>query len=237
MTAPASATTTGPSYRSAGWAAITSGAIGLIAYGFLWAFLIKRMSGASEQTFVPLIRTHDVAVILQSIFLIPLVLTLGGIVGERSPGARRPIVVVGVAALSLMIISLVLITANLISDGFFMLFQGLLGMWLIGVNRRVSSVFPRGLTRFGIVVGVGLVIIAVFPIGFAIFVDPSLGPVPWDYQPPAGTEKADEILHNILVIGGFIGVATQPFWSAFIGRRLLKMGSLVTAGVTSERAA
>jgi len=58
-----------------------------------------------------------------------------------------------------------------------------------------------------------------------------------DYQPPAGTEKADEVLHNILVIGGFIEIATQPFWSALIGLRLLKMGSLVTRGVTSERAA
>jgi hypothetical protein len=237
MTAPASATTTGPSYRSAGCAAITSGAIGLIAYGFLWAFLIARLSGANEQTFVPLVRTHDVAVILQSIFLIPLVLTLGAIVGERSPDARRPIVVLGVAALSLMILSLVLITANLISDGFFMLFQGLLGMWLIVVNRRVSGVFPRGLTRFGIVVGVGLAIVAVFPIGFAVFVDPSVGPVPWDYEPPPGTEKADAILHNILVIGGFIGIATQPFWSALIGRRLLTMGNLGTGNVTSERAA
>ena len=237
MTAPASAPTTGPSYRSAGWAAITSGAIGLIAYGFLWAFLIARLSGANEQTFVPLVRTHDVAVILQSIFLIPLVLTLGGIVGERSPDARRTIVVLGVAALSLMILSLVLITANLISDGFFMLFQGLLGMWLIVVNRRVSGAFPRSLTRFGMVVGVGLAIVAVFPIGFAIFVDPSVGPVPWDYEPPPGTEKADAILHNILVIGGFIGIATQPFWSALIGRRLLTMGNLGTGNVTSERAA
>ena len=237
MTSPASATTTATPYHSAGWAAITSGAIGLIAYGFLWAFLIARLPGANEQTFVPLVRTHDGAVILQSIFLIPLVLTLGGIVGERSPDARRRIVVLGVGALSLMILSLVLITANLISDGFFMLFQGLLGVWLIVVNRRVSGVFPRGLTRFGIVVGVGLLIIAVFPIGFAIFVDPSVGPVPWDYQPPAGTEKADEILHAILVIGGFIGIAPQPFWSALIGRRLLTMGNLVTGNVTSERAA
>jgi len=237
MTAPAFTTPTGPAYRSAGRAAIASGAIGLIAYGFLWAFLITRVSGANARTFVPLIRIHDVAVMLQSILLIPVVLTLGSIVGERSPGARRPIVIGGVAALSLMILSLVLITANLISDGFFMLWQGLLGVWLIVVNRRVSSVFSRGLTRFGMVVGVGLAIVGTFPVGFAIFVDPSFGPVPWDYEPPPGTEKADAILHTILVIGGFIGIATQPFWSALIGRRLLTMGSGVAGNVTSERAA
>ena len=82
-----------------------------------------------------------------------------------------------------------------------------------------------------------MAIIGVFPIGFAIFVDPSIGPVPWDYEPPAGREKADAMLHTMLVIGGFIGIATQPFWSALIGRRLLTMGSVVAGNVTSERAA
>lgn len=40
MTTSASAMTTAASYRSAGRAAIMSGVIGLVAYGFLWAFLV-----------------------------------------------------------------------------------------------------------------------------------------------------------------------------------------------------
>jgi hypothetical protein len=131
-------------------------------------------------------------------------------------------------------LSLSLITANLIAGPLFMLFQGLLGVWLIIVNRFVSGVFPRGLTRLGVVVGVGLMIAAVFPVGYAIFVDPDLGPVPFDYEPPAGTERANEVLHDILLIGGFLGVALLPIWTALIGRKLLEMGRLASWGVTSE---
>src|SRR5262245_65818698 len=94
------------SFRSAGRAAITSGVIGLVAYGFLWAFLVRMISGADEQTCRPLITAHDVGVLLQSLFMIPLVLTFGAIVGQRSPGARRSIVAVGGAALALTALSL-----------------------------------------------------------------------------------------------------------------------------------
>jgi hypothetical protein len=198
-----------------------SGAIGLVAYGFLWAFLVARISGCDEQTCVPLITTHDVGVILQSLFMIPLVLTFGAIVAQRSPGARRPTVAVGIAALVLTSLSLLLIISKVIAGPLFMFFQGLLGVWLIMVGRFVSGVLPRGLARLGTVVGFGLIIAAAFPIGTAIFVDPSLGPIPFDYKPPAGTERADDILHNILLIGGFFGVAPLPIWTALVGRRLL----------------
>lgn len=207
------------SHRSTGQAAIASGVAGLVAYGFLWAYLISMGSGAGEHTFVPLLRTHDVGVILQSLFMIPLVLTLGGMVG-------RPTVAVGVAALSLTALSLVLSIANVLSGQLFMLWQGLLGAWLIAVSRRQSSILSRGLARFGTVVGLGLLIVAVFPIGYFLFVDPTLGPLPWGYEPPPGTEEANDILHAILGIGGFIGVATLPVWTALAGRRLLTLGRI-----------
>ena len=170
MTTSASAKTTA-AFRSAGRAAITSGVIGLVAYGFLWAFLITMISGGDEQTCRPLITTHDVGVLLQSLFMIPLVLTFGDIVGQRSPGARRSIVAMGVAALALTMVSLLLIVANVLAGPFFMLLQGLLGIWLVVVNRLVSGAFSRGLRWFGMVIGVGLMIAAVFPVGNFLFVD------------------------------------------------------------------
>jgi hypothetical protein len=183
------------------------------------------MSGAGERTFVPLLRAHDVGVILQSIFMMPLVHALGDILGRRWPNAQRTTVVAGIAALTLTILSLVLSIAGVLSGQLFMIWQGMLGAWLIVVCRLVSDTFSRGLRRFGTVVGVGLLIVAVFPIGYLIFVDPHLGPVPWDYEGPAGTEKANDILHTILGIGGFLGVATLPIWTALMGRRVLKMGA------------
>ena len=211
------------SYRSAGPAAIASGFIGLVAYGFLWAYLMSMMSGAGEQTFVPLIRTHDIGVALQSLLMLPLVLALGDIVRQHAPDKQGRTVVVGVAALALTTLSLLLNMANVLSGHIFMIWQGLLGSWLILVCRLVSGAFPRWLTRFGVVVGVGLLIVAIFPIGYLIFVDPSLGPLPWGYEGPPGTKTANDILHNILGIGGFLGIATLPVWTALVGWKLLKM--------------
>src|SRR5262245_26664925 len=54
MTIAASARSTAASFRFAGRAAITSGVIGLVAYGFLWAFLVRMISGGDEQTCRPL---------------------------------------------------------------------------------------------------------------------------------------------------------------------------------------
>ena len=79
-------------------------------------------------------------------------------------------------------------------------------------------------------VGVGLMIAAVFPVGNFLFVYP-IGPLPFSYEPPAGTERANEILHNILAIGGFLGVAPLPIWTALVGRKLLKMERLPNPGL------
>ena len=48
MTTSDSAKPTAAAYRSAGRAAIMSGVIGLVAYGFVWAFLVTMISGGSE---------------------------------------------------------------------------------------------------------------------------------------------------------------------------------------------
>lgn len=233
MTTSASADPTAAACRSAGRAALTSGVIGLVAYGFLWAFLITMISGGDEQTVRPLITTHDVGVLLQSLFMIPLVLTFGSIVGRRSPGARRSSVALGISALGLTMLSLLLTIANVLAGPFFMLWQGLLGVWLIVVNRLASGDISRSVRWLGMVVGVGLLIAAVFPVGNFLFVDPTLGPLPFNVEPPAGTERANDILHNFLAVGGFIGVAPLPIWTALVGSRLLRMGRLDTAGVST----
>jgi hypothetical protein len=103
---------------------------------------------------------------------------------------------------------------------------GLVGIWLIVVNRLVSGVRSRGLRWFGTIVRAGLMIAAVFPVGNFLFVDPTLGPLPFDSEPPAGTELANEVLHNLVTLGGFLGVAPLPIWTALVGRKLLEMGRL-----------
>lgn len=125
MTIQASATTTGSSYRFTAWAAVTSGVIGVVAFGFLIAFLVKRLFLAgTEEGCIPLIRTHDAGVILQPPLMIPLVLTLASIAGQRSPGASRATVSVGVSALLLVVLSLLYIFVHAVPDDLYMIPAG-----------------------------------------------------------------------------------------------------------------
>ena len=165
-TAQSFATSSGSPYRFAGRAAIVSGIIGIVAYGFLWAFLVKRISGASEQICIPLIRTHDAGVILQiSCSTIPVALALYRIGRQHSPGVSRGTVVVGVrSALAYRFLSVAHII-NVLADEIYMIPQGVLGLWLILVSRSGSTVLSRSLRVLGTVVGIGLVLVATFPIG------------------------------------------------------------------------
>lgn len=223
MTADASATTIEPPYRFAGRAAIASGVIGIMAFGFLITGIAGRAAGGVERAWEDLVRIHDIGVILQSIFMIPVVLALHSLGRQRSPGVSRATVALSVAALSLVVLFLLLIFANVVWDVLYMIPQGLLGVWLIVVNRLLSSTFPRSLTRLGTVAGVGLVLVAAFPIGFGIFVDPIgfHGPVPFDFDPPQAN-TANAIVHMVLLVGSFMGVTTYPIWATLLGRKLLR---------------
>ena len=240
MATQASATRRTSPHCVAGWAAITSGVIGLVAFGFLIAFLVKRLFLAgTEADCIPLLRTHDAGVILQSLLMMPIVLTLARIAGQRTSGTSRATVSLGVSALLLVALFLLLIFAKAVNDDLYMIPQGLLALWLIIENRRLSGVLPRGLTRLGIVAGVGLLLVAIFPIGFTLLVDPShlTSWTPFDYQPPPGTDTANSIIHILLLIGTFSGVATYPIWTLLLGHRLLRESgiSAPNIGATPRR--
>lgn len=224
MTKQASATTSESSYRFAGRAAITSGVIGIAAFVLLIAALVGRASSGDERVWEILIRSHDVGLILQSIFLFPVVLALRDLGYDPSPGVSRATAYLGFAALSLVIFFLLLIFIR-VWDVLYMIPQGLLGVWLIAISRHVSRVFSRHLKWLGAVSGASLLLVATFPIAYAIFVDPIgfHGPVPLDSAPPPSTANA--IVHVILLIGTFMGVITYPIWATLVGRRLLRMRS------------
>ena len=120
MTAQASATTTGSSYRVAGWAAITNGVIGIMAFGFLITAVAGRVSSGDERSWELLVRTHDVGVILQSVLMIPAVFALHSLGRQHSPGVSRATAAVGVVALSLIVLFLLLIFVNVVWDVMYM---------------------------------------------------------------------------------------------------------------------
>ncbi len=132
----------GSRYRSAGWAAITSGMIGFFAYAALMTGVFSRLSGGEERFWTLLFRFHDAGAILQALLMIPLVLALHQIATQKSTGVGRATVAAGVIALSLMILLLLLGFAGVTADTIYMVPQGVLGMWLIVVGRLVPGVIP-----------------------------------------------------------------------------------------------
>ena len=224
MMTQAATTTAGATHRSAGLAAMTSGAFGIMA-------LASLIIGVNFMlTFKPEVRglvdlmfkAHSVGVILQSLFMIPVALALDAFARQRFPSVSRATLTLSVVSLSFIVLLALLFIFNVVADDLYTIPQGVLGVWLMVVNRRLSSVLPRGLTRFGVVVGFGLLLVGTFPLAYGIFVDPIglHGPVPPNYPNPDTTANA--IIHGVFLVGTLLGVNTYPIWTILLGRRLLR---------------
>jgi hypothetical protein len=132
----------------------------------------------------------------------------------------------GIAALLFTCLLLFIIFPKVVADPLYMFPQGIFGVWLIFVCSRMMSKFSRGLRWFGIVVGFGLALVGLFPLGYAIFVDTIILQIP--AASDAAVEKipsntpANITLHYILFTGTFMGIVTLPVWTILLGRRLLR---------------
>ena len=155
---------------------------------------------------------HDVGVILQYLWLIPVVFALQRLSRERSAeGLGRPIVAVGVAALSSTVALLLIGFFHFEWGPWYMVPQGVIGGWLMVISWRMAKVLPWSLRGLGLVVGLGLVFVGTVPLSYAVWVDPA---VP--------ESVANQIVHQIVTVGTFMGVPTFPVWSLLLGNRLLR---------------
>lgn len=200
--------------------AIISGIFGIAAFACLIVFLVMRPS--DPQTSHMLLRSHDAGVIVQSLCLIPFALALGAIARQHSHGSSRAMGVAAVTFLILVVVLMLLSFVRVVADVLYMIPQGAVGGWLIAVCRQRANGLPAGLRILGVVAGIGLLLVSVFPIGYALFVDPAIlhGPIS-DHDPtPPGTERANGAIHLVLAIGTLIGCSMYPLWSALAGRWL-----------------
>lgn len=213
-------TTLTSSYRSAGWAAIISAVFGLTAFGILQVGLFSMFTEKPEVVgFVILMfKIHHVGIILQSLFMIPVAFALRVLIRQRTPDASRATLAVGIVALSLLVLCALVWIANLVEDDYYMVPQGLVGMWLMVVNWKLSRPGSRALARFGMVVGFGLLLVGTFPIAYVLLVNPT-GLHSFDPDPES---TANTIIHNVLALGTLLGVLTYPVWTFLLGRRLLR---------------
>ena len=225
MTTRPATSTAGSTYRSVGWAAIASGAFGIMALALLIVGVNYMITSKAESSGLVslMFKAHAVGVILQSVAMIPAAFALDALARQQFPSGSRATLTLGIASLSFIVLCELFWIGNVVADDLYTVPQGVLGVWLMIVNLRLLGVLPRRLAWFGVVVGFGLLLVGTFPIAYAIFVDPIAlhGPVPPDYPDPPFT-TANTIIHDVFLLGTLLGVVTYPIWTILFGRRLLR---------------
>ena len=214
----------GISYRTAGWTAILSGLFGILAHAALMTAVITRTDLHISEQGLYFFRAHDVLAILQFLLLIPVPIAFYNLSNKQLPGMSRATLITGIVALSLTALFLLLIFPWILSDEYYMIPQGMFGVWLMVANWKLSRILSRGIRWFGIIIGFGLVLVALFEIGYAIWVNPIGLRIPAapieELEIPIET-TANIILHWMLNIGSLAGVLMLPIWTLLLGRKLL----------------
>ncbi len=99
-------------------------------------------------------------------------------------------------------------------------------MGIIAINWHRNTFISNALRIFGIIVGVGLLLIGIFPLGFAIFISMDALRIPAAPMREFPQTMANNILHLIFFIGSFTGILTLPFWTLLLGKALLKQKNI-----------
>jgi hypothetical protein len=213
------------SYRSAGRAAMISGIVGLMAYGFLLAAVLTREEWVVSNFGYIMFKAHDVAVILQFIFMIPVLYGIQKLSQKQGAGISRASLNVGIGALLFTALFLLLGIVKIFSDGHYLLPVMVLGVWLMIASGRLVNTLPRVLCWFGMIIGLGLVTFGSFFPAYAIFVDVvilRIPPVDMATYPEPPMNFANMFIHKIIWIGSIMGVAPLPVWTMLVGRYLLR---------------
>ncbi len=212
-------------HRTWGWAAIGSGIMGILAIVSLIAYLIARES--NPDTGILMNRLHDMGVILQFLLLIPIAIGLQRLLQTQNHTGSMGSPLFVVLILCLVIVSLLLIFPKIVSDILYMVPQGIFGGWLIFINLRLKGIISKGIRWFGILVGSGLLLVGLFPLGFALFVDSNPLQIPAAPPEDFPINGANLILHQVLNAGTLLGVLMLPFWTILLGIGFLRKKMIV----------
>ncbi|HET9696133.1 MAG TPA: hypothetical protein VFP40_04640, partial [Terriglobales bacterium] len=123
-----------------------SGVFGLLAFSFILAALFVR-EDAGRRLGDLMFRGHDVAAVLQSLFMIQVIAAVKGEAGWRM---SRTSYWTGSTALWAVICLLLLTIFHLVNDMLYMVPMGVFGAWLIGAV-WASDVLPRYIRWLGTV--------------------------------------------------------------------------------------
>jgi hypothetical protein len=205
--------------------AILSGVLGICSFGSLIAYITTPALQMDESGGVPpmgelLLTVQFLSSAVQVLMMIPVAIWLSGISAWQSPapgrnGIAQGWTILGVVALTgVAILRLAAMVDTAISDILFMLPMGLVGVWLLAVNRKNPIESPGWMRILGVVAGLGLIGVGLnflFNGGLAVF---SKDPMAY----------GDDVNFHIgLGLFGFPGFSLFATWSVLLGLRLLKL--------------
>src|SRR5262249_37168397 len=156
------------------------------------------------------------------LFLIPVISGVRNLLRQNNPNSNYTLFIIGIIAALTTSLCLLLIFPKFVSDIFYMIPQGAFGIWLIGINWRMHKFISTGLRISGIIVGIGLLLAGIFPLGFAFLVSMDSLRIPAAPIREYPQTYANNILHILLFVGSFMGILTLPFWELFFGSALLR---------------
>lgn len=216
-------------FRFAGWCAVVSGVIGIAAFVCLMTAVTSRSTIVLSMPVYIMFRAHDVGIILQYILLIPVAIALYKLSQQKSLNISPTTLNITIGALLFIVAILLLVFPKILHDDYYLFPQGIFGVCLILINWRLNGLLPGWLRWFGMVVGLGLTFVGIYPIGYAIFVDTTPFRIPAVELTTSPDTPANNILHQIIYIGTFMGVLPLPFWTILLSIRLLRKKSFSTS--------
>ncbi|HEY4111550.1 hypothetical protein [Puia sp.] len=210
-------------YRTAGWYAIISGLLAVTGLFLLVKLLVIGAAGP----YSPMGRLHYVICAIQYLVQTFFVFAFFSLQQKITHYGRVPVHIMGMAATLLTSLSLLLAFPRIVSDIFYMVPQGIFGVWLISVNLRRRENVSRGLQALGVIAGIGLLVEGVFPVAFGIFVSMDALRIPAVALREYPENFANHFLHQMLMAAFITGVVMLPLWLVIYGIGLVRMGTAV----------
>lgn len=211
--------------RQAGGMALASGIFGLLAvasllvfYSLLSLHAAQEGWGSTQGAGYPFGLLNDILTLLAALTTLILVLLIPALSQKRVNIFMQVGTLFGVAGSSgiTMVMTVFLLGGiSLVEQGaYYAIAFGPLGIWHIVVNgANPKNIIPKGLARFGIIMGTGEVVASLSFVvfnGFQILNTADYQSVLNNYPMMFGT-----------MLGGFLGYVGGPIWSVLLGRRLL----------------
>lgn len=214
---------TAQAYRTGRWA-LLAGILGIVAVGLLITALAAptpEVNGMRRET--SLFAWQNGGVIPQALAMIPVTLGLHRLSADSAAGPRVGLLWLGLVAQVSLIVTSALLFPGLVSDMLYMGPIGLVGLWLLLVNRPKDEPMSKGVAWTGRVAGAGLLAVGA---GFVIY---GAAVAPAVFIRPLTNAEIDAqslttgnlVAHVLMAVGTLLGRLIYPIWALLLGRQLI----------------